>query len=54
MYKRRVFTIDSTYFPIARMREIVNYLHDHDQKFSQCLLYCCIFFLAPNNVLQFS
>ncbi|KAI0040366.1 glycoside hydrolase family 31 protein [Auriscalpium vulgare] len=33
MYKRRVFTNDQDYFPTSRMREIVDYLHDHKQKF---------------------
>lgn len=34
MYKRRVFTLDPDYFPLDRMREIVDYLHQHDQHFS--------------------
>ncbi|TFK83789.1 glycoside hydrolase family 31 protein [Polyporus arcularius HHB13444] len=33
MYKRRIFTVDPDYFPLDRMREIVDYLHSHDQKF---------------------
>ena len=33
MYKRRIFTVDPDYFPMDRMREIVDYLHSHDQKF---------------------
>ncbi|KAG5654020.1 hypothetical protein H0H81_008330 [Sphagnurus paluster] len=33
MDRRRVFTIDPDYFPIKRMREIVDYLHAHDQKY---------------------
>ncbi|TFY71663.1 hypothetical protein EVG20_g1354 [Dentipellis fragilis] len=33
MYKRRIFTTDPDYFPVSRMREIVDYLHSHDQKF---------------------
>ncbi|KAH9842419.1 alpha-glucosidase [Rhodofomes roseus] len=33
MYNRRIFTVDPDYFPITRMREIVNYLHDHDQHY---------------------
>ena len=33
MYKRRIFTTDPDYFPTSRMREIVDYLHAHDQKF---------------------
>ena len=33
MYKRRIFTVDPDYFPLDRMREIVYYLHSHDQRF---------------------
>ncbi|KAI0761474.1 alpha-glucosidase [Trametes elegans] len=33
MYKRRVFTLDPYYFPLDRMREIVDYLHAHDQRY---------------------
>ncbi|KAI0695583.1 alpha-glucosidase [Cerioporus squamosus] len=33
MYKRRIFTVDPDYFPLDRMREIVEYLHSHGQKF---------------------
>ncbi|EIM82359.1 alpha-glucosidase [Stereum hirsutum FP-91666 SS1] len=33
MYKRRIFTNDPDYFPTDKMREIISYLHDHDQKF---------------------
>ncbi|KAI8974202.1 alpha-glucosidase [Trametes punicea] len=33
MYKRRIFTVDSDYFPLDRMREIVDYLHSHDQHY---------------------
>lgn len=33
MYKRRVFTVDPQYFPLSRMREIVSYLHSHDQQY---------------------
>ncbi|CAE6470893.1 unnamed protein product, partial [Rhizoctonia solani] len=33
MYERWVFTSDPQYFPISRMREIVEYLHDHDQQY---------------------
>ncbi|CAE6449622.1 unnamed protein product [Rhizoctonia solani] len=33
MYKRWVFTNDPQYFPTAKMREIVNYLHKHDQQY---------------------
>ncbi|GJE88081.1 glycoside hydrolase family 31 protein [Phanerochaete sordida] len=33
MYKRRIFTVDPDYFPMARMREIVDFLHSHDQHF---------------------
>ena len=35
MYKRRIFTVDPDYFPLARMREIVDYLHSHDQHFGK-------------------
>ncbi|KAF5387031.1 hypothetical protein D9615_002119 [Tricholomella constricta] len=33
MDRRRVFTLDPDYFPLNRMREIVDYLHSHDQKY---------------------
>lgn len=33
MYERRVFTLDPEYFPIDRMREIVDYLHEHNQHY---------------------
>lgn len=35
MYKRRIFTVDPLYFPLARMQEIVDYLHSHNQKFGK-------------------
>ena len=31
MDRRRIFTVDPDYFPLNRMREIVDYLHSHDQ-----------------------
>lgn len=34
MDRRRVFTNDPQYFPLNRVREIVDYLHAHDQKYS--------------------
>jgi alpha-glucosidase len=30
--KRRLFTLDPDYFLLYRMREIVDYLHKHDQR----------------------
>ncbi|KAF7298389.1 putative alpha/beta-glucosidase agdC [Mycena kentingensis (nom. inval.)] len=33
MDRRRIFTVDPDYFPMDRMREIVDYLHAHDQHF---------------------
>ena len=33
MNARRIFTVDPQYFPLNRMREIVDYLHSHDQKY---------------------
>jgi hypothetical protein len=33
MFKRRIFTMDQGYFPTARMREIIDYLHKHDQRY---------------------
>ena len=33
MYKRRIFTMDPEYFPPARMREIIDYLHKHNQRY---------------------
>lgn len=35
MDRRRVFTNDPQYFPLNRVREIVDYLHAHDQKYSK-------------------
>ncbi len=32
---RKIFTVDPNYFPIDRMRQIVKYLHDHNQKYSE-------------------
>lgn len=37
MFQRQVFTLDPDYFPLERMREIVEYLHDHDQQYSRFL-----------------
>ncbi|KAF9443144.1 glycoside hydrolase family 31 protein [Macrolepiota fuliginosa MF-IS2] len=33
MDRRRIFTVDPHYFPMNRMRDIVAYLHSHDQRF---------------------
>ncbi|KIK52385.1 glycoside hydrolase family 31 protein [Collybiopsis luxurians FD-317 M1] len=33
MQGRRIFTVDPSYFPLPRMREIVQYLHAHNQKY---------------------
>ncbi|KAF9463440.1 alpha-glucosidase [Collybia nuda] len=33
MDRRRIFTVDPDYFPMNRMREIVDYLHTHDQRY---------------------
>ncbi|KAF8870107.1 family 31 glycoside hydrolase [Gymnopilus junonius] len=33
MDRRRIFTVDPDYFPLPRMREIVAYLHAHNQKY---------------------
>ena len=33
MFKRRIFTMDPEYFPPARMREIIDHLHKHDQRY---------------------
>src|SRR6266446_3002320 len=33
MDRRRIFTVDPNYFPLARMREIVAHLHSHDQQY---------------------
>ncbi|KAJ6630222.1 glycoside hydrolase family 31 protein [Mycena sp. CBHHK59/15] len=33
MDRRRIFTVDPQYFPLNRMREIVDYLHSQDQRF---------------------
>src|SRR5882724_10561493 len=34
MYKRQVFRNDPQYFPTPRMREIIDFLHAHDQRYS--------------------
>jgi len=39
MDKRRVFTLDPDYFPLKRMREIVDYLHAHKQQYSKHLYF---------------
>ncbi|KAF9016822.1 alpha-glucosidase [Hymenopellis radicata] len=31
MYQRQIFTVDPQYFPMDRMRELVDHLHRHDQ-----------------------
>ncbi|KAF4614427.1 hypothetical protein D9613_003527 [Agrocybe pediades] len=33
MDRRRVFTVDPNYFPMERMRDIVDYLHSHNQRY---------------------
>jgi len=33
MDERKIFTADPVYFPLEKMREIVSYLHAHDQKY---------------------
>jgi hypothetical protein len=33
MDERRVFTMDPQYFPTARMREIIDYLHKYNQRY---------------------
>ncbi|KAF2752757.1 putative alpha-glucosidase [Pseudovirgaria hyperparasitica] len=33
MYERWIFTVDPTRFEIARVRDIVDYLHEHDQHY---------------------
>ena len=33
MFKRRIFTMDPEYFPPARMRDIIDYLHEHNQRY---------------------
>ena len=38
MYKRRIFTMDPEYFPHARMREIIDYLHKHNQRYGMSRL----------------
>lgn len=34
MDRRRTFTVDPDYFPLNRVREIVDYLHEHEQRYS--------------------
>lgn len=33
MDRLRAFTLDPEYFPLAKVREIVDYLHAHNQKY---------------------
>jgi alpha-glucosidase len=33
MDRRRIFTLEPNFFPLKRMRDIVSYLHSHDQKY---------------------
>ncbi|XP_006458746.1 hypothetical protein AGABI2DRAFT_183688 [Agaricus bisporus var. bisporus H97] len=33
MDRRRIFTVDPQFFPMNRMRDVVDYLHSHDQHF---------------------
>lgn len=33
MDRRHIFTVDADYFPMDRMREVVEYLHDHNQQY---------------------
>ncbi|CCM04538.1 uncharacterized protein FIBRA_06719 [Fibroporia radiculosa] len=33
MWNRRIFTLDPDYFPLTRMRQIIEYLHSHDQHY---------------------
>ena len=33
MYKRRIFTVDPDYFPLDRMREIIDHFHTHQQRY---------------------
>ena len=33
MDKRRIFTLDPERFPLKKMRELVSYLHDHNQQY---------------------
>lgn len=35
MDRRRIFTVEPDYFPMTRMREIVDYLHGQDQHFGE-------------------
>jgi hypothetical protein len=35
MFKRRIFIMGPEYFPPARMREIIDYLHEHDQRYHE-------------------
>lgn len=32
MYRRQVFTLDQDYYPIEGVKEVIKYLHDHDQQ----------------------
>ena len=39
MYKGRIFTVDPDYFPLDRMREIIDYLHSHQQRYGMLLFH---------------
>lgn len=53
MDARRIFTLDPKRFPLHKMRELVNYLHEHDQKYMVMVdpavsvsgkLICCVMY----------
>ena len=39
MFKRRIFTMDQDYFPTPHMREIIDYLHKHDQRYGMFYIF---------------
>lgn len=54
MDRRRVFTLDPAYFPLNRVREIVNYLHSHKQRYSMSSSLTARLLDFQLNVIHFS
>ncbi|KAF8592469.1 glycoside hydrolase family 31 protein [Ramaria rubella] len=52
MYRRRTFTNDPDYFPTPKLREIIDYLHDHQQQYIM-MVDPAVAFLANQNYSTF-
>ena len=50
MDERRVFTMDPQYFPTARMREIIDYLHKYNQRYGRYRQYFPLLFVLTQYV----